>query len=253
MDYLKNLNSDERDDQVFLEEETHTYFINGKSGYLSVTTFVKSLYEEFNSDLIIKNMMKSKNWINSKYFGMEPDDIKKLWNDKGNLAAREGTKLHLDIEKYYNFVKYENDSREFKHFLKFTEKFCHLIPLRTEKIIYSRDLKLAGSIDMLFLNPKDNTIQIYDWKRIKEISKVNKYNKWMLNKNISYLPDSNYWHYAIQLNVYKYIYNREYSGQVTSMNLVSLHAENNSFIHIPVIDLQDEIEILMNERLLNEC
>ena len=44
------MNSDERDDQVFLEEETHTYFINGKSGYLSVTTFVKSLYEEFNSD-----------------------------------------------------------------------------------------------------------------------------------------------------------------------------------------------------------
>jgi len=249
MDYLKNLNPDVRDNDVFLEEESHTYFINGETGYLSVTSLVKSLYAEFNSDLIIKGMMKSKNWINSKYFGMEPDDIKKLWDDKKNLAAKEGTKLHLDIEKYYNFVKYENDSREFKHFLRFTEKFNHLIPFRTEKIIYSKDLKLAGSIDMLFVNPRDNTIHIYDWKRVKEISKINRYDKWMLNKNINYLPDSNYWHYALQLNIYKYIYNKEYTGRVSNMNLVAFHAENNNFIHIPVIDLQDEIKMLMDERI----
>ena len=89
---------------------------------------------------------------------------------------------------------------------------------------------------------------MYDWKRIKEISKINKYNKWSTNKNINYLPDSNYWHYALQLNIYKFIYNREYSGMINGIYLVLLHPENKSFIHVPVIDLQDEVEILLMER-----
>ena len=222
MDYLKNLHADSKDDNVYLEESTHTYYINNETGYLSVTTLVNSLFEKFDADKIIHNMMTSSKWKNNKYYGMSKEEIKESWDQKKNIAAYAGTNLHLDIEKFYNNVKTNNSSVEFKYFMSFADKFKHLIPYRTEKIIYSKEFKLAGSIDMLFLDVKNNCMQIYDWKRVKEIVKTSPWNKWIKNEHVSYLPDTNYWHYALQLNIYMFIYNREYGGPIKYMNLVSL-------------------------------
>ena len=73
---------------------------------------------------------------------------------------------------------------------------------------------MAGSIDMLFINNEDECLDIYDWKRVKEIVRTSKWNKWINSDVVTYLPDTNYWHYALQLNVYKAIYNKEYNKRV---------------------------------------
>ena len=39
-------------------------------------------------------------------------------------------------------------------------------------MIYDEHMRWAGSIDMVFQNP-DGSVQIYDWKRCKEINKTN--------------------------------------------------------------------------------
>jgi nucleoside-diphosphate-sugar epimerase len=57
-------------------------------------------------------------------------------------------------------VEDENDKQ-----IRFHNKF--------EWMIFDEDLKLAGSIDMVYENP-DGTLSIYDWKRSKDISKINK-------------------------------------------------------------------------------
>lgn len=249
MDFLKKKHPDYRDENVFLDEETHTYNINGEKNYMSVTTFVKNLFEKFDDNAIIDNMMKSKNWNNSKYYGMTKKEIKERWKQNGIIQSRAGTQLHLDIEKYYNNVFTINDSDEFKYFLLFAENYKHLIPYRTEKIIYSKEYRLAGSIDMMFINEENSSLEIYDWKRVKEISRTSKYNKWIQNDIITYLPDSNYWHYALQLNVYKFLYNKEYNNNsVKNLYLVVLHPENKSYIRMPVIDLQDEVKQLLADR-----
>ena len=59
---------------------------------------------------------------------------------------------------------------------KFVKDHPQLKPYRTEWMIFDEDLKLAGSIDMVYENP-DGTLSIYDWKRSKDISKVNGWNK----------------------------------------------------------------------------
>ena len=248
MDFLKKLHPDYRDDHVSLDEVNHIYNINGETNYMSVTTFIKGLFEKFDDNKIIDNMMRSKNWINNKYYGMSKTEIKELWKQNGAIQSCAGTQLHLDIEKYYNNVFTENQSDEFKYFLLFAEKYKHLIPYRTEKIIYSKEFRLAGSIDMIFLNEELNALEIYDWKRVKEITKASRYNKWIQNDIITYLPDTNYWHYSLQLNVYKFIYNREYDMMVKNLYLVVLHPDNKSFIRIPVVDLQDEVEQLLMQR-----
>ena len=49
-------------------------------------------------------MRKGKNWEKSKYYGMTDDEIKKLWDDNRIDASTKGTKMHLDIEGFYNNI-----------------------------------------------------------------------------------------------------------------------------------------------------
>ena len=132
MDFLKNLHPDVRDDDVYLDEKDHIYTIKGDSNYMSVTTFVHSLFEKFDANSIIDNMMSSSRWPNNKYYGMTKAQIKDLWNKNGRDASDAGTKLHLDIEKYYNNISVNNVSDEFKYFLEFALEYKKLTPYRTE-------------------------------------------------------------------------------------------------------------------------
>ena len=173
MDTLAKLNPHVRDSHISFTEEGHKYTINGDSDYLSVTTWNHSHFPHFDPDSVIKKMKAGRNWEKSQYYGMESEDIKKLWRDRGREASRAGTKMHYDIERFYNDQPVENDSKEFSDFLKFDARRGDLQPYRTEWMIYDKELRLAGSIDMVFANP-DGSVQLYDWKRSKEIKRTNR-------------------------------------------------------------------------------
>ena len=61
---------------------------------------------------------------------------------------------------------------------KFLQDFPELNkrPYRTEWMVYHEELRLAGFIDMVFEN-KDGTLQIYDWKRCRDIKKNDAFGK----------------------------------------------------------------------------
>lgn len=67
---------------------------------------------------------------------------------------------------------------------------------------------------------------------------------------IEHLPDSNYWHYCLQLNTYKAIIEEKYGKKVDEMYLVCLHPENKnkSYQRIKVEDLQKEVGELFKLR-----
>jgi predicted RecB family nuclease len=46
---------------------------------------------------------------------------------------------------------------------------------------------------------------------------------------VAHLPDSNYWHYTLQLNVYRYILQKHYGYEVSELALVVLHPDNSSW------------------------
>ena len=171
-DFLENENKHERDTHITFDEGPHIYTIDGDSSFTSVTTWNHSHFPHFNADKIIDRMFNSKNWAQNKYFGMTRDEIKKQWDDNRDKAASDGTKMHYDIECFYNNIDNENNSVEYGYFWDFYNDFNYLKPYRTEWMVWDKELKLAGSIDMTFEN-KDGTIEIYDWKRSKEIKKDN--------------------------------------------------------------------------------
>ena len=121
--YLAGANAHERDSHVQFDEGPHIYTVDGDSSFTSVTTWNHSHFGHFDADKIIDNMMKGKNWKPGyKYYGMTKDEIKEGWEKNRDEAAAAGTKMHYDIECYYNLMDIKNDSIEFKWFFVIIKK-----------------------------------------------------------------------------------------------------------------------------------
>lgn len=251
--YLSNKNPHPRDEDISFEEGPHIYTVCGdRGGYTSVTTWNHSHFGHFDADAIIDKMLKSKkmNDPSYKYYGKTKQQIKKMWDDKRISSSTAGTKMHNDIEYYYNNEPVENDSLEFSFFKNFLRDNPDLKAYRTEWMIYHEEMKLSGSIDMIFENP-DGTLKIYDWKRCEEIKHEAEFNKFATTPCIDHLPDTNFWHYALQLNVYKYILESKYGKKITDLYLVCMHPDNKykNYQRIKVPVLEDEMPELVKLRL----
>jgi len=277
---LKNRNPHPRDKNLVFDEPAHKYTIitDPDSTYTSVTTWNHSHFPHFDADKIIQKMMKGKNWNpENKYWGLTPEQIKQQWADNASSVSGAGTDMHFDIECFMNQdlvdeddnphpythedlleiydnesdieKSVKNDSEEWQFFLKYARTYPHLKPYRTEWMIYHDDLKLAGSIDMVYENP-DGSLAIYDWKRAKEISKVNGFKESATTECINHLPNTNFWHYSLQLNTYKAILEEKYDKKITDLYLVRLHPNNprKTFDLIKCADLSSEIKVLFEER-----
>ena len=253
IDYLAKVNLHERDNHVTFDEGPHIYTVDGDDSFTSVTTWNHSHFEHFDADKIIDNMMKGKNWKEGyKYYGMTREEIKALWEKNRDECANAGTKMHYDIECFYNNMHVSNESIEFEWFLRFDDwvkRDTNMLPYRTEMIVWDKELKLCGSIDMLYMN-ECGELELYDWKRCKEIKK-NAWDKFAKTECINHLPDSNFWHYALQLNTYKYMIEKNYGMKVNGMYLVCLHPnnKNKSYLKYKVPHLKNEINDLMELRL----
>ena len=107
LEYLSKKYHHERDNHITFDEGPHIYTIDGDSSFTSVTTWNHSHFKPFDSDLIIDRMMASKKWPNSKYYGQTKEEIKNLWKANGVASSNAGTKMHYDIECFYNNNKVE--------------------------------------------------------------------------------------------------------------------------------------------------
>ena len=247
MDYLKNINSHPRDKFITLDDETHIYSVFNDTSYISSTKLIHSHFPEFNSNLIIQNMRNSKNWSKSKYFGMSDLQIKNIWDNNKHIAAEAGTLLHNDIEKYYNNIPVDNQSIEFSQFLEYYSQFSHLKPYRTEWLIYDEELKIAGAIDMVYENT-DGSLEIRDWKRVKQIYRNKQFEDYSSTPSLSHIPNLNFWHYSLQLNLYKYILQKNYNKIVNKLYLVVFHPSISQFQLIEIPDLKEEIDEILKIR-----
>ena len=243
MNLLETQNPHERDKHITFDEEPHIYTIDGDSNYMSVTTWNHSHFSHFDADAVISNMMRSQKWHNNKYYGKTREEIKAMWEQNGAEASAAGTKLHYDIECFYNEMPVTNDSVEYKYFKNFIRDFPDLRPYRTEWMVWDKELKFAGSIDMVY-EKSDGTLLIYDWKRTKDIKKTTSFVKFSHTDCISHIPDTNFWHYSLQLNTYKAIVEKNYGKIVTGMVLVRLHPNSNNYQLIPVPNLQEDVKTL---------
>lgn len=233
-------NSHYRDAQLNFDEASHTYTVNGEE-YISVTTLVDKCFEQFDADYWAKKKAPS--------LGMTPQAVKEMWQRKGDEAAALGSKLHNMIERYYLGLPNESDPA-YSLFKQFAGHHV-LTPYRTEWAIFDEDHKVAGTLD--FLNYENGVFSIYDWKRSNKViaggrpEKISRYGKRAL-RPISHIPDTTYWHYALQVSIYRYILETKYGINVQDGHLAVFHPDYDTPYLVDVPYLRDEVVAILNNK-----
>ena len=255
---LEDKNPHPRDSRIRFVEDTHTYYVDGatdKFEYISTTTLMHSLFKPFDADEVIGNMRRSKNWENSKYFGMSPAEIKDAWEENRDSAAKSGTAMHQKIEDFYN-KRLTNQhlgtqTKEFEFFQKFREDHKDLEPYRTEWCIFDEDAKVSGSVDMVYKDLENpGSYVIADWKRSKAIKTDNRWQSGT-SSHTWRLSDCNFIHYSLQLSAYKYMLEKKYGLRISQTFIVVLHPSQDSYVKMITKDLGEEVERIMNSRMLS--
>lgn len=248
---LDQINAHPRDASITFDEPTHVYTISGAKGYTSVTTFNHKHFEEFDADKVIANMLRGSKMRDPqyKYFGQTPEEIKAGWSANGAAASGAGTKLHYDIESFYNGLGDNgNTSIEFGYFKQFVADHPHLVPYRTEWMVWYEEYQICGSIDMVFTDTRTGKLCIYDWKRVQQIEFEGFGNKCAITECISHIPDCNFYKYSLQLNMYREIVEAKYGFEIGDMVLVVLHPANDTYICVPCEDMRAEVHALLAQR-----
>lgn len=284
--YLATVNPHPFDERISFEELTHTYTIDGDSSYTSVTTFLHHNFPAFEAEKVVKSLLgemrefngrqypnkckyrsqaianiqeknpeltleKATELLNdtsSEEYKTESKAIIKQWDNNSSS----GTQTHADIENFYNQITVENDTIEFEYFKKFNADFQkehpNYRPYRTEWTVFYKELKLAGSIDMVYENIEDGTLMIYDWKRVKSIDYEAFGDQTGTAECLKDTPNANFWHYSLQLNTYKAIIESQYGKRVTKLVLVRLYPTAPSYELHECFGMQDKVKHLFEER-----
>lgn len=134
-------------------------------------------------------------------------------------------------------------SVQWPYFLKYVADHSKLVPYRTEWRIFDEDIKICGTIDMVYLNA-DGSLSIHDWKSSREIKThepVANFRRFSTTPAIGHIPDLNYWHYVLQLNSYKYLLESKYGFRVSEMALVRIHEGADGYELYPVPPIPGEM------------
>jgi hypothetical protein len=264
MAYLERTNGHTRDAELTFEAERHAYTIRDSKALtkpVSVTTLTsKSVWPPFDADATIDRILESDKYKSgeSPYAGMRRSQIRAQWDAAGLEARVEGTKLHDRIEKWYNreaeAAEVEAaDDPAWRQFRAWADKNGHLRPYRTEWRIFSRRCNVAGSVDMVFYNERTGALDIYDWKRAKEIKRDGwgRYATHPLLRDDE-IPDANFYKYSLQLAAYKYILETEYElpHPIGELWLVRMDGDESRSEAEPIraADMSGPIQKLMENR-----
>ncbi len=237
-------NSHERDCHLLFNEDEHVYTLHGQR-MISVTTLIDECFEKFDADFWAEKKAKQLNTT--------AEELKAQWEANAQRARELGTAMHDKIEKYYMGIFSENDDT-FNLFLQLASQHT-LHPYRTEWRIYDEEYGVAGTLD--FLEYQNGIFTIYDWKRSEKLIKngcVERESPFRKNAlpPISHLSDTTYYHYALQVSMYRYILEKNYNIMVSQNRLAVFHPKNGRYHLIDLPYLKKEVISILNHYKLNK-
>jgi hypothetical protein len=269
--YLENKNVHPRDSRIVSLDDPHCYFIDGNcDNIVSSTSFCHAYFPSFDQEkgaakiLSGKTFQKTGHRPSNKYYGCKNvGDVLDRWAHWRDL----GTMLHDNIENFINgeeYVLHEENKKAFEKFLKFYEDkaFWYFSHLRTEWAVFDEETRLAGKIDYCGIDPKTGHVIILDWKRVGQISDscMQRWSKGREPLEMGYdvcskFENCKYITYSLQLNVYKWILEKNYGLYVKAMYLIQIHPKVKNVTVYKVPNLQKVVvkmaaarkKILMNK------
>lgn len=251
----------EQDQYIDFEPEEHVYTYKGERQLLPVSSLIAYFFEPFDAQAIAQRQWER--------YGTPIEQSLKKWKRIGKLASEVGTFVHEQTENYfrdgtfltdYAFefdgeVEHINVEKEKQFFLKFVKDYS-IQPYRQEWPVFDTELNIAGTIDMICQEP-DGEFTIYDWKRSSKVVNpagepiIEGFNGKRGFNGIS-LPDTSYYHYCMQQNLYRYMLETNYAIRVKAMNLVVLCPDYASYFVANVPKMDNVIEQIKNACFQND-
>ena len=239
----------EQDRYIDFEPEGHVYTYKGETQLLPVSSLIAYFFEPFNAEEVARRQWER--------YGIPIEESLAKWKRIGRLASEVGTFMHEQTEHYFQEGFFDTDytfrfqdqeeiisiAKEKQHFLRFVEDY-KISPYRQEWPVYDLDLNIAGTIDMI-CKEADGTFTIYDWKRSGKVVNsmgqpvVEAFGGRMSLNGIN-LPDTSFYHYCIQQNLYRYMLETHYGIKVRGMNLVVLCADYPTYF-VAQVPRMDEV------------
>lgn len=261
-------------------DSDHSYLINGKKA-ISGTTLIHQFENVFDAEEVANKVAQKK--------GVSAQELLNQWALTNVIASVKGSLLHEYCELFYQkrvqelfdediterIVKnlkrietYKPTDVEFKDnvekCLETIKLYVHktlplihvflnisngkLIPIGSEIIIGDEEYLVCGTIDQLFYNATHNTLEIWDWKTNKEFKVKDTYNK-KLKFPLEQYDDTHFYKYSIQLNLYKWILEKNTNLRVSKLWLLNfsetLADKDEQAVYYECLDLQDKIQPLL--------
>jgi len=229
------------DPLISLDQASHTYTHKShpKVDFTSCTRVIGSFFEPFDAPAIAKNLTENY----KKYQGMSPDELIKQWQDNADY----GSLVHAEIDAFVrdNIPAKEDPSKAGIEWLQ--QQSWPAEQVFSEVILYSTELKLAGTIDLITQDPQTGALTLYDWKTSKRIDRKAFKDERGIKGVARQLPACNYVHYSLQLSLYAHILETYYGATVDSIHILHIDKEKNSVEQIEAHRYADEVKQMLKE------
>lgn len=223
--------------QIFFDPELHKYRL-GQDDYISASTLVKKYAPEFDADGTILARCAAKR-------GITPEELQKEWDDNRDDAGEYGTRFHAEAEYWVDTGKIRKT--EFSDIIKQLKKIKFRGKLRSETIIYSEELKIAGTVDLL--DQYGDELNILDYKTNKQLKKTAFYSKETgyskMLYPINHLMDCNFIHYSLQQEIYGLIL-EQYGYWVNEKILLYINPKTRKIEEHPIEPLRKEAQDIIS-------
>ena len=229
------------DNNVVLNKDIHEYKLLTQPDmvFTSVTTYVEHFFEGFDSQKIATKLINNY----PKYAGYTVESLIAEWDS----AADYGTTVHNEIE---NWIKngIEPEEQKAKNGKNWLENYQlkSNIDILSEIIVYSAELKIAGTVDILAKDNNTGQYELIDWKTSKKIEMVSYGNKMGTHDVTKNVMDCNFYHYALQLSLYRYLLEEYYDIRIHNQLIGHIQDEGVNAIVAPY--MKDEIVAMLAAR-----
>ncbi len=213
---------------ITLERESHRYILstNPDLEFISATTFISQFFEKFEAEKIAKKLVS----VSPKYMGMTVDEVLAMWKE----SANHGTIVHEQLEEYILNKSPLTEPKAIQGMNWLNKyKMKSNFEIYPEVIIYSEELKISGTVDLLLYDKNSNQYIIMDWKTSKKIDTKSYKNKRGILPASSNIEDTKFNLYALQLSLYRYLLEEYYNLKISQHLIVHLKDEQCIGLHVP--------------------
>ena len=212
--------------EIHFDPDPHHYLLDGER-LPSVTTLIKGSFPEFDANAAAARKAARE--------GLAVEEVLAAWAKRRDEASLFGTKIHSMAE----LMILKQDFAAADHMAESEREKNYLVALRAalirigkfydfiecEKIVFSPELKIAGTIDLLLRNKQTGAYVVADWKTNREI-KQQAYREEVGHGVCATLPNCNFIHYSLQLGAYRDILAVEnYVDPAVELGAILIHLQ----------------------------